>query len=92
MPFTKSMLALSICAAISGCAHSAKLPLMTTCASDPIPTDPTKVAGLACEAELPDDLTTSFRKPYRETKGYICFPPEQGKAFFDACGARIRAK
>lgn len=92
MRLQNSILLLSICAAISGCAHTAKLPLMTTCVSDPVPTDPTKVSGLSCVAELPDDLTTGYRKPYRDTKGYVCFPPDIGKAFFDACGARIRAQ
>ncbi len=92
MRFTRLILLSSICAAISGCAHGVKLPLMTTCVSDPIPTNPTLVSGLSCVAELPNDLTTDYRKPYRDTKGYVCFPPDLGKAFFDACGARIRAK
>jgi len=78
---------------LSACSTTpATLPMMTACSSDPTPTDPKRIAGMACSTEKPDGTATSaVRKPYSETKGYICFPPDQGQAFFDACGARIRA-
>lgn len=65
---------------------------MTACGSDPLPTDPTKAAGLSCSSENADGTVTApVRIPYSQTKGYVCFPAAQGQAFFDACGARIRA-